>query len=281
MLAAEANGYFARQGVAVDISYAASGKAALDSVLTGRAQLATVSEVPVMFAASSGRPVSVIATIAAAARDHGIVALVRTPAELAGKRVGVPLGTSVHFFLEAFLNRHGLSVRDVELRDLTPDLGIEAFRRGEIDAFAAWQPFLDQATALPDTEAHAFVSDGVYDVMYNLAGERSALSKRQPVLTRILRAVADGARFCELEPQRALAVTTRMAALDSKYFATLWPDFRFRVALDQGLLLALEDETRWAIKHGLTPAVTLPNYLAFIEPAPLLAAVPGSVTMVH
>lgn len=281
VLVAEANGYFARAGIAVDLSFAPSGKAALEEVLAGRAELATVSEVPIMFAASSGRPVSVVATISAAARDHGIVGRVRTPAELVGKRVGVPLGTSVHFFLETFLNRHGLSVRDVELHDLTPDLGIAAFQRGDIDAFAGWQPYLDRAAALPGLAGHAFVSDGVYDVMYNLAGERSVLANRKPQLTRLLRAVAEGARFCELEPERALAALTRVAQVDARDFSGLWPEFRFRVALDQGLLLALEDETRWAIKHHLTPAESLPNYLTFIDPAPLRAAAPSAVTMVH
>jgi NitT/TauT family transport system substrate-binding protein len=281
VLAADANGYFAREGVAVDIHYEPSGKAALEAVLAGRAQLATVSEVPIMFAASSGRPVSVIATISAAARDHGVVGRVRDPKELAGKRVGVPLGTSIHFFLEAFLNRYGLSVRDVELHDLTPDLGIEAFRRGEIDAFAAWQPFLDQAAAAPNLDAHAFVSEGIYDVMYNLAGERNALAARQTALSRLLRAVVAGASFCEREPERALSMLTRVAQVDPKYFTALWPDFRFRVALDQGLLLALEDETRWAIKHHLSPALGLPNYLSFVDFAPLQAAAPGAITMVH
>jgi len=206
---------------------------------------------------------------------------VRTPAELEGKRVGVPLGTSVHFFLEAFLNRHGLSVRDVELRDLTPDLALAAFSRHEIDAFAAWQPYLDQATAGPEDSAHAFVSEGVYDVMYNLAGERSQVSSRQPAFARVLRATVAGASFCEQEPQLALRMLTRVAQLDAKYFAALWPDFRFRVSLDQGLLLALEDEARWAIANALTPAVRLPNYLSYIDFAALQRVAPAMVTMVH
>ncbi|MRR33412.1 hypothetical protein EG829_01770 [bacterium] len=44
----------------------------------------------------------------------------------------------------------------------------------------------------------------------------------------------------------------------------VWPDTSFTVSLDQSLILAMEDETRWAIQSRLTTAQKVPNYLDFI-----------------
>ena len=44
----------------------------------------------------------------------------------------------------------------------------------------------------------------------------------------------------------------------------MWELNTFSVSLDQSLLLALEDESRWAVKNGLTHRKTLPNYLDYL-----------------
>ena len=44
----------------------------------------------------------------------------------------------------------------------------------------------------------------------------------------------------------------------------LWAPETFIVTLDQSLVLALEDESRWAMKNGLVGGTKVPNYLNFI-----------------
>ncbi len=281
VLAAQERGFFTQHGIDAEIRYEPSGRVALESVLAGRAQLATVSEVPIMFAAVSGKPVSVLATISVAARDHGVVAHAQSPAALRGKRIGVPLRTSVHFYLEALLNRHGMSARDVVLHDVTPDQALGAFVRGEVDAFAAWQPFLNEAADALHGDAHIFSGEDVYDVMYNLAADKNYVAGHTSALERVLAASIAGARFCEREPERAIQLLRGIANAETRHFEQLWPEYRFRVALDQGLLLAIEDETRWAMKHELTSAQHLPNYLSNIDFGPLQAVAPMLVTMIH
>jgi NitT/TauT family transport system substrate-binding protein len=61
----------------------------------------------------------------------------------------------------------------------------------------------------------------------------------------------------------------------------LWPTYRFNIALNQSLLLALEDETRWAIKNELTARTDVPNYLNYVYLDGLRAVKPESVTVIH
>lgn len=58
---AQEKGFFADENLVVEIQPHTSGKAALEAALEGKANLGTVADVPVMFAALSGKPVSVVA----------------------------------------------------------------------------------------------------------------------------------------------------------------------------------------------------------------------------
>src|SRR6266700_495164 len=148
ILMAQANGYFASEGVAVAIKFEPNGKAALEEALDGRADLATAADVPIMYAAASGRPVSVVATIATM-EDHAIIGRrdrgIGTPASLKGKRIGVSLGTTTQFFLDAFLNRQKLSPTDVTVINLPPAELRDTLARGDIDAVVLYQPFLNMS----------------------------------------------------------------------------------------------------------------------------------------
>ncbi|UUZ64709.1 hypothetical protein LP414_22215 [Polaromonas sp. P1(28)-13] len=69
--------------------------------------------------------------------------------------------------------------------------------------------------------------------------------------------------------------------LDVAELKALWPQYRFNVTLDQGLLLALEDESRWAIRNKLTDRTDMPNYLNHVYLDALKAVSPTAVTVIH
>src|ERR1039457_3616029 len=112
-----AKDYFKQEGLEVTSHMHPFGKPALEDVLAGKADFATVAEIPVMFAIMKGEKISVIATIQSsnlnnsilARRDKGIV----TPEDLKGKKIAVSSGTTSEFFLDALLATHGMSRKDI------------------------------------------------------------------------------------------------------------------------------------------------------------------------
>jgi NitT/TauT family transport system substrate-binding protein len=143
---AHVKGYFANEGLNVTLQPHTTGKTALDMALEGRADLATVADIPIMFAVTKGQPVSIVATISTVEKDPGIIGRkdkgILTLASLNGKRIGVTLGTSGHFVLDAFLIRQKLSTDDVTLLDQKPEEHADALMKGDIDAVATWEPYL-------------------------------------------------------------------------------------------------------------------------------------------
>ncbi|MBN9621176.1 MAG: aliphatic sulfonate ABC transporter substrate-binding protein [Actinobacteria bacterium] len=65
---------------------------------------------------------------------------IRTLADLRGKKVAVPIGSSAHGFLLNAIQSVGLTPKDVTFVNLAPGPGAAAFDSGKVDAWAIWQP---------------------------------------------------------------------------------------------------------------------------------------------
>jgi NitT/TauT family transport system substrate-binding protein len=285
VFAGQMKGYFANEGLNVTLQPYTTGKSALDAVVEGRADLATVADIPIMFAVTKGQPVSVVATIFTVEKDPGIIGRrdkgILTLASLKGKRIGVTLGTSGHFVLDTFLIRQKLSTDDVTLRDLQPEELSEALAKGEVDAIATWEPYLGALRTQLGENGMIFYGDGIYELAFNIAGRRDYVVSHPGTIKKLLRALVHAERFCEEEPDAARRIIAGAINVSLENLQGLWPTYRFNVALNQSLLLALEDQTRWAIKNQLIARPDMPNYLNSLYLDGLKAVKPESVTVIH
>jgi len=66
----------------------------------------------------------------------------RTMADLKGKKVGVPEGTSGDMLLRLALRKQGMSVNDVELIRMDPSTVVTAFASRQVDAAGLWYPLV-------------------------------------------------------------------------------------------------------------------------------------------
>jgi NitT/TauT family transport system substrate-binding protein len=285
VIVAQARGYFTNQGLLVTILSQTSGKATLDAVFRGQANLGTTGDLPVMFAVMDRRPVSIVATIATAENDFGIVGRkdrgVVTPASLKGKQIGVTMVSAAQFVLDVILTRQKLSMSDITVRDLRPEELSAALAKGDIDAASTWQPYLGTLQAQLGENGSIFHSAGIYDVALNLVGLRDYVASHPETIRKILRALIDAARFCKDSPDLAREFVAEAMKPEAANLKELWSSYRFNVVLDQSLILALEDETRWAIKNKLTDRTDAPNYLDYVYLDALQSVAPSEVTIMH
>jgi NitT/TauT family transport system substrate-binding protein len=285
VLAAHAQGDFAREGIDALLRPYSSGKASLEAVLQGEAELGTVSDIPVVLASLQKQSVVIIASIFEAERDHGIVGRldrgVSTPASLKGKHIGVTLGTSGQFALDAFLNRQKLLPAEVTVSNYAPQQLAGALARGEVDAAAGWEPFLTGMTHAIAGKAAIFYGEDVYAGLFNVAGTGDYVRSHPATMRKVLRALRAGARFCRDEPDAARALFANASASEAARLRAAWHGYQFGIVLDQGLLLALEDEARWAIRNRLAGNGEMPNFLDAVYLDGLEAVAPSAVTVIH
>lgn len=285
VIVAQAKGHFTREGLLVTIQPYSTGKATLDAVLQGQANLGTTGDLPVMFAAMNRQPISIVATIATAQNDLGIVGRkdkgIVTPGSLKGKRIGVTLVSGGHFVLDAFLTRQKLSISEVKVRDLKPDELANALAKGEVDAVSTWQPYLGSLQTQLGGNGTTFLSGGIYDVALNLTGSRDYVANHPETIRKVLRALVHAGRFCNDSPDAASQLVAEALKMNVADLKALWPQYRFNLTLDQSLLLALEDESRWAIRNKLIDRADMPNYLNHVALDALKAVSPAAVTIIH
>ena len=111
-------GFFKAEGLSVTLQPHTSGKACLQAILAGKADLGTVAETPVMHACMDDASIYTVATILTSGKNTVVVARkdlgIATTFDLKGRRIGVTLGTNAEFFLETLLVTQGIAKTEVE-----------------------------------------------------------------------------------------------------------------------------------------------------------------------
>lgn len=265
---AKAKEYFRQEGLEVTPLFRSTGKAGLDELLAGRADFATVADTPFMFAVMKGEKIGILATIQTSDRTNVIIAKkdkgIHTPEDLKGKRIGVALGTYTEFFLDTFLTVHGISRQDVTLVNLKPDDMPEALANGDVDAATAWPPFLNRAQKRLGDNGVIFHDRDIYTFTLNIVAKQEYIRANPGKIRKLLLALIRAEDFVSDNPDEAKKVIADFRQMDRALINEMWGGNTFGVTLNQSLVLALEDESRWAIKRGLTGKGSIPNYFDHI-----------------
>ncbi len=69
---------------------------------------------------------------------------IQTMADLPGKKIGVPFGSTTHFSLLSALENEGIDPADVQILDMQPQDMLAAWQRGDIDGGFVWHPTLSK-----------------------------------------------------------------------------------------------------------------------------------------
>jgi NitT/TauT family transport system substrate-binding protein len=277
---AESQGFFAAEGVQVTLKETVGGVRAMQDLGDDKTDLATTSDTTIVFNSFSRNDFAVLATFASSSKHIGIVvgksAGYARPEQLAGKRIGTVVGSGGQFYSDSWLIFHGVDPKTTRSVSLQPETMATALAKGEVDAVAIWDPYrLDVLKTVPG--ATLLPNPGIYTVSLNLAAERKLMGSRDEDLTRVLRALLRAEQFIGAEPAKAQALLRERLKLEQAYVDQVWPNYRYRLALEQSLLTTLESEARWARQEGHVRADRSPNFLSFIYSGPLRKVSPDRV----
>lgn len=281
LLLAAHEGYFAAEGLDVRVQSCINGRRCLKHLTDGEAQVATVADTPMVFALHAGHRFDIVATFGTSSRDTAMVARadrgIRTPADLAGKRIGIVRGTSAHYFTNVFLLVNGIARDSVSLVFMDPNRGAEPLLKGEVDAAAFYRPVGPQAARQLGAKGTTLATLRPYTVMVNLVAQ-PGLS--QDTLLRLLKATQRSIALLDSQPAQARAALAALWKEDVKTVASQLDGNDFHLGLDQTLLAVLEAESRWAVREGLVDNAAMPDYLELMRIEPLRALDPRAMTVI-
>lgn len=221
-----AQGFFADEGLDVELIYTRGGNAAMQALVGGAVEYAGTSFDVALQAFANGAPIERFATtgrlpLFALATAPGTAEAIGGIEALAGRTVGVSaLGNADHVLLLFLLERTGVDADSVRFATLGPNL-YDALRLGQIDAGMVQEPALTllrqdggrvlfNAMDLEDAEAYL---GGPYEFM-GVAVRSAEKEARLEEMRALARALERGLQALQVAP-----VAEVIAALPSELVA--------------------------------------------------------------
>ncbi len=278
---AQQKGYLADQGLQVTLLPCMGGYRCMRELLDGKADIATVGELPIVFNSFERSDYAIIGTIVSTTEDVKLLAHARSgiakPLHLAGKRIGAVMGSASQYFLELYLLTVGVDPQGVTIVPLAPEQMLDALQSGKIDAAALWEPHAYLAIKALGSSALLMPNSSAYLLTFNLVVQRRHVGVRDAELTQLLRAVERAERFIQERPNEAQAILMSTLNLDQAFVDWVWPGMGYRLGLDQVLISTMEGQARWARREGHVKSGASPNFLGLLHTSPLKAVKPSAV----
>jgi NitT/TauT family transport system substrate-binding protein len=241
---AEQAGLARAQGVPLNTVEFADPQAIVHAYLRGDlaiAQLTTVEAVDICARVPDRCPVVVLVLDESVGGDQvmarqGITAI----EQLRGKRVGVTLSTLGPYVLSRALELEGLSLGDVQLRNITLDAMPAALASGSVDAVAVYPPYSEyvsrqgKASTVFDSRR---IPGEIFDV---LVVDPQTLAQQRNLLPPLLRAWQAAHDFRRRDPRRAVELMARREGLRPAEFIHAEGGLRYFSLREQRAMLQAE-----------------------------------------
>jgi ABC-type nitrate/sulfonate/bicarbonate transport system substrate-binding protein len=274
---------FERAGLNVAIVTFPTGREAFEALTGGQADLASMAELPAVIGALRGKDFAVVADLARYTGSRIVTtsaSKITTPAGLAGKRLGVTLGTNTDFFLNKVLEAAGIT--GIIVNAAPPDL-LPALVRGDVDAIAPFPNVYPAAKkALGDT--YIEIRSKVYQPHFVIAASRSALSTKAADVAKFLGALRSADTIVTGEPDKAIAavVASLKGNIDAAGVKAIWADTEVATKLSPDLATLLLQQAHWIVAKGVVKVakpVTGETLAPFLNAELLRSVAPDAVTV--
>lgn len=208
---------FAKDGIAVKYDLYLAGPPMIEAFAGGRADFANTGDMPPVSARSGGVDIKIISR--AGYTPAGNALLVRPDsayqsiAELKGKKIAVPIGSSAHHYLILLLKKNGLSAADVSIVNLPATDHQAALETGNVAAAATWEPW---ASVLENAKSGKLLADSSSGVKRYVGVflARNEFARQYPEVTaRFLKANEKAAEFIRNHPEEALELISKESKL--------------------------------------------------------------------
>ena len=258
LIVAQQKGYFEEAGLKVEMIEPADPNDPPKLVAAGKADIAISYQPQLHIQAAAGLPLVRIGTLVATPLTTLLVLAdgpVKSVADLKGRKVGFSVGGFEDAILGAMLERHGLTLSDIELINVNFSLS-PSLLSGQVDAvIGAYRNFELNQLAIAGHKGRAFYVEehGVppYDELIIIANSGKL---DDPRLKPFLKAIERGVQFLVNHPEESWRLFAgHKTGLDDELNRRAWrdtlPRFALRpAALDRGRYQAFAD---FLLKQGV------------------------------
>jgi NitT/TauT family transport system substrate-binding protein len=226
---AKEQGYFKKYGADVNLVWFANYSDSIAALSTGRLDANSQTWSDTLGPLAKGLPLKVVLVNDNSAGNDAVMVgpKVKTLADLRGHKVALEQYSISHFVLCTALSRNGLTPKDVNVVNLSAGDAAAAFMSGRVDAAVVWNPWISQIER-SGTGRAIFTSKDMPGLIPDLlVAQAQAVATKRKDLVAMIRAWLDTEAFIRAEPERAVAIMSKVVSLSPEQYRVFLPGTHF------------------------------------------------------
>jgi len=270
-------GLFKKHGLDVRINTGPSGSAMVAFLVNGQIESAFGSEIAGVANHNLDPNVVVVAQATRLVRWIAVVGRnIDTLDGLKGKKVGIARGSGGEVFWLAMLDKLKLNAADYTVVNVEAPEMVAALERGNIDAYAVWEPWVTRGLAAVKNTKVLRDQEGILEQGVYIYMNRGWITKNPAAAESFVRALIEATDLINKDrPRAARAVSSFLKNLDAPLVEQLMTKLRFDVVMDDFTVnLFRLAESQLKQQNKLSKPL---NYGAFVYPDLLRKVAPGKV----
>src|SRR6266508_1367154 len=201
---AQEEGLFKKHGLDVRINTGPSGSAMVSFLVNGQIESAFGSEIAGIANHNLDPNVVVVAQAARLVRWIALVGRnIDSLEQLKGKKVGVARGSGGEVFWLAMLDKLKLNAADYTVVNVEAPEMVAALERGNIDAYAVWEPWVTRGLAAVRNTKVLRTQEGILEQGVYIYMNRGRIQKNPGPAEAFLRALAEATDLITRDRKRA------------------------------------------------------------------------------
>lgn len=281
---ADGFGLFDHKDTNVEVLRTDSGVTAVEDLIAGKADFATVSDFAFVSTAGDEKDLRIVASVATIDTVRLVIRTDRQidgARDLSGHKIGLKKRSYSEFYLGRLLALNGLKNDAVDVVDIGPKALADEIGSGRVDGIVSWEPHAyESRNALGDAHTDIAIQGG-HPFYFLLVTTSQVLDRKRKRVEAVIRALHQASLRTYRDEADAKAMLAKHTGISGELIERSWKDNILRVTLPQDVLFLMEEAARWRIGKGLSALPEVPDFLKMIDAGPLLATSPDVVTIIR
>lgn len=271
---AKEKGYFADEGLDVDLKLLTDPSVSTTMVASNEAQFYSISNYQAIDLVDKGSEVDLLAPVVNAGNTQVVVAgpkvNITNPKDLEGKSMGYTDGAGVIVAVKNMCKAEGVDFSKIKLVNLQAADMLAALQSGQIDTFAAWEPWGIKAEAFGAkvlfTGTKSYLSGKETDVNWlnfivAIDASKKFVKANPKAAQAYVKAMIKATDFINKNPEEAAGIIAKQINLDKDTCLKIMKKNVYNVAFDKTFKNSCDELAQYMKDSGLnTSLVSFDQY---------------------
>lgn len=259
LIIAQEMGFFKDEGLNVTTLVVSGGIQSAEALATGSADMGAMGDAPAVTLMSKNMGAKLVARYGGGEGQHRLVGWtdIASVSDLAGKKIGVQLGSSSQGALLRLLEANGLSANDVTQVSLSPADMPNAVKTRQVDAIIGSEPWPTNVENANGADVHEIANSSGLGSNYPLVlmATQKLVNEKPEAVTAALKAIDRAIEYMGSDHEAAIALCAGKIGLSAENEEKCLKTVSYGLGLEQNDIDGLRSVGEFLVSSGKITAL--------------------------